>query len=80
MLVFITRLTQSAFCLRQSGALFVLVFGFSRSARKNRTQMIVKYHAAAGRICFKRRPPRNSCSVNDANTSYMRVACRTVLQ
>ena len=25
-------------------------------------------------------PPRNSCSLNDANTSYMRVACRTVLQ
>src|SRR5215213_8070373 len=33
---------------------------FPRSARKNRTQMVVKYHAAAGRICFKRRH-RVSC-------------------
>ena len=32
---------------------------FPRSARKNRTQMIVVYHAAAGNMVFKCGLPRN---------------------
>jgi hypothetical protein len=35
--------------LRQSGTRFSLVCGFSRYARKNRTQRTEKHHAAAGK-------------------------------
>src|SRR5215218_8270440 len=38
---------------------------FPRSARKNRTHMIVEYHAAAGRIRSKGGRPRKSCYRQD---------------
>ena len=43
----------------------LLVFGYSALCAKNRTQLIVAYHAAAGKICFKREPLRKSWIVED---------------
>src|SRR4051794_17199792 len=52
--VIYTSYAVGVFCLRQSGTSFCWCAVFPRSARKNRTHMIVEYHAAAGRMCFKR--------------------------